>query len=97
MKFSIVFLPSFERDLDHYVKKGGDHQRVKHVLQLLVGGEKLPLVLKDHALQGRMKHFRELHVEHDWLLVYQRDGKNLIITCLWLVSHKKLRERERNF
>ncbi|TSC57497.1 MAG: hypothetical protein Greene041619_1123 [Candidatus Peregrinibacteria bacterium Greene0416_19] len=55
-----------------------------------------PPGLSDHQLQGKFRHCRELYVEHDWLLVYEKDGKRLRIVCLWLVTHKKLRQRERN-
>ena len=96
MRFSVVFLPSFERDLDRYVKKGGDYRHVQHVLRLLAIGDPLPPGLHDHQLLGKLRTYRELHIEHDMLLVYQKDGKRLILTCIWLVTHKKLRERERN-
>ena len=96
MKLAIVLLSSFERDLEQYVKKGGDVRRIRHILHLLAKGDALPPSLKDHHLQGKMRDCRELHVESDWLLVYRRDGKKLILTCIWLVSHKKLQERERN-
>ena len=93
--YTIIFLPSFERDLEKYVKKGGAASRLERIVELFQSGHALPPGLHDHQLHGAMREYRELHVEGDWLLVYRKDGKKLIITCLWLVSHKKLRERER--
>lgn len=69
---------------------------MQKILEILRSGEEIPNSFRDHQLQGKLSHYRELHVEGDWLLVYQRDGKKFIITCLWLVSHQKLRERERS-
>ena len=94
--FIIEFKPSFERDVKAYLRHGGSKSRLDEVVNLLQSGLPLPDSLRDHTLVGRMRGVRELHVEHDWLLVYQKDGKKLMITCIWLVTHKKLRERERS-
>lgn len=93
--FSIQFTKAFERDMKHYVRKGGTRADLERILDVLQAGHSLPLGLKDHQLQGKMRDFRELHVQHDWLLVYRKNGKELIITCIWLVSHQKLQQRER--
>lgn len=94
--YTIDVLPSFLRDLKKYQRTVGSVERVHAVLAMLQKGEPLPHALRDHQLQGKLRRYRELHVEADWLLVYEKDGKRIIITCLWLVSHKKLRERERS-
>ena len=94
MKFALVRTKTFEKDVCSYLAHGGMPERLSAALHALASGE-LPPWLRDHQLHGKMSPCRELHVEGDWLLVYRKDGKQLIITCLWLVSHKKLRERQR--
>lgn len=94
--FQLFRTKVFDRDVEHYSARGGNMARLERVLRLLQTGGKLPPWLRDHALQGRLRHLRELHVMPDWLLVYQRDGKCLRVFCIWLVSHKKLQERERS-
>jgi mRNA interferase YafQ len=94
--FAIEFTPAFVRDLKKYCKQGGDIDRVHVILDQLRKGEALPQSLHDHQLLGKLSEYRELHVGHDWLLVYKKDGKHLHIFCIWLVTHKKLRERERS-
>jgi mRNA interferase YafQ len=94
--FRIERTKGFERDVKHYLAKDGDPESLKTALQHLARRESLPPWFRDHALRGKLRKFRELHVEPDWLLVYEKDGKKLRIVCLWLVSHKKLRERERS-
>lgn len=91
--FTLRFSKKFERDVQNYYRHGGTEQRLQWILDLLVDGHTLPASIRDHQLQGKMREWRECHLEPDWLLVYQRDGKQLIITCLWLVTHKKLQER----
>lgn len=93
--FQLVRTKTFDRDVKNYLRKGGSDDRLEAVLTFLREGRELPLKLNDHPLLGKLRQYRELHVEHDWLLVYERDGKKFRIFCLWLVTHKKLRERER--
>lgn len=94
--FHIEMTKGFLRDLKKYRKRGGDPNRVRLILEQLRAGTPLPDSLRDHQLAGKMRECRELHVEHDWLFVYTKDGKRLRIICIWLVSHKKLQERERS-
>ena len=93
--YTIIFLSAFERDVERYERKARNSGRLESALEFLRSGTSLPHSFRDHQLQGKMRDFRELHLEGDWLLVYHKDGKKLIITCLWLVTHRKLRERER--
>jgi mRNA interferase YafQ len=34
---------------------------------------------KDHPLGGEWKHFRDCHIEPDWLLIYKIDGEDLYL------------------
>jgi mRNA interferase YafQ len=86
----------FIRDLAKYLAKGGSEERLEMALECLRSGKELPPWFRDHALRGTLRGMRELHLEADWLLIYRKDGKKFIIMCLWLVTHKKLRERERS-
>lgn len=92
--FALFRTKAFERDVKKYLAKGGSKKQLETVLTLLRTGAPLPPWFRDHQLQGKLRRCRELHVEPDWLLVYEKDGKRLRILCLWLVSHKKLKERE---
>ena len=93
--FALVRTKAFMRDVRVYLKRGGDEKRLEAALRCLRYDVALPQGFLDHQLHGKLSSYRELHVEHDWLLVYHRDGKKLIVTCLWLVSHQKLRQRQR--
>ena len=93
--FALVRTKAFERDVRHYLAKGGSAKRLEDALGHLCKEATLSPWLRDHPLHGKLRGCRELHVEPDWLLVYEKDGKRLRIVCLWLVTHQKLRERER--
>ena len=54
----------------------------------LLSNEPLPPEVKDHALQGEWKDFRELHLGGDMLLIYQTDEEYVYLTRMG--SHAQL-------
>jgi mRNA interferase YafQ len=67
----------FRRDVKLAQKRGKDMARLREVLSLLIEGSPLPPRCKDHSLSGDWKHFRDCHIEPDWLLIYKIDGDDL--------------------
>jgi mRNA interferase YafQ len=39
----------------------------------------LPPRYKDHSLGSEWRHFRDCHIEPDWLLIYKVDGDDLYL------------------
>ena len=54
--------------------------KLREVITLLIEGRPLPPRLQDHPLSGEWKHFRDCHIEPDWLLIYKIDGEHLHLT-----------------
>lgn len=51
--------------------------KLKQVIALLAHDLPLPPAYRDHALSGDFTGFRDLHIEPDWLLLYQKkDAKD---------------------
>ena len=53
--------------------------KLDRVLAMLAAGEKLPDDLRDHALVGRYRGWRECHIEPDWLLIYEADDAEVVL------------------
>ena len=71
-----VYTTQFKRDVKRVSQRGYDMDKLKQVIDLLLSEERpIPANYKDHALKGRWKPHRELHIEPDWLLIYSIDGK----------------------
>src|SRR5436305_14996543 len=51
--------------------------KLREAILLLVEGNPLPPRYKDHPLSGEWKHFRDCHIEPDWLLIYKIDREDL--------------------
>ena len=53
--------------------------KLRQVILPLVEGKPLPARYKDHPLSGEWSHFRDCHIEPDWLLIYRVDGDELYL------------------
>jgi mRNA interferase YafQ len=51
--------------------------KLREVIRLLIEAIPLPDRYKDHQLGGPWKHFRDCHLEPDWLLIYKIAGDDL--------------------
>ena len=67
----------FRRDVKLAQKRGKDMAKLREVILPLIEGSPLPARCKDHPLAGDWKHYRDGHIEHDWLLIYKVDGDDL--------------------
>jgi len=50
-------------------KRGNNMAKLREVVLLLIEGSPLPQRCKDHSLRGDWKHYRDCHIEPDWLLI----------------------------
>ncbi len=80
----------FKKDYKSAVKQNKDLELLIQVLQKLSNGEQLPSHLRDHKLTGRLREFRELHLQPDWLLIYRIDKANDELQLARLGSHSDL-------
>jgi len=69
----------FKKDVKRQRKRGKDLGKRKSVIELLVSDEELPESLRDHALGGNWKGWRDCHVEPDWVLIYKPLSEELIL------------------
>lgn len=69
----------FKRDVKRMAKRGKDMAKLRAVIQLLIDGVPLEEKYKDHPLSGDWKHFRDCHIEPDWVLIYKLDGNDLYL------------------
>ncbi len=69
----IVTSKAFERDLKRLRKRGIDLEPLWAVVENLRLGRPLEARLRDHALTGDCKGFRDCHVQSDWVLIYSLD------------------------
>ena len=69
----------FKRDVKLAKKRGKDMAKLRDLILLLAEGTPLSSNYKDHPLSGEWKHYRDSHIEPDWLLLYRVDGNDLYL------------------
>jgi mRNA interferase YafQ len=67
----IIRSAQFKRDVRLAEKRGKDLAKLRALVLLLVEEKPLPPNYKDHPLSGDWKHYRDSHIEPDWLLLYK--------------------------
>ena len=76
---NVIRSSQFKRDVKLAQKRGKDMSKLRELILLLMEGEALPPRYRDHSLQGEWKHFRDSHIEPDWLLIYRIEGNDLYL------------------
>lgn len=90
MKYELHYTKSFKQDLRLLAKSHFDISKLSKVLKILKSGIPIPSSFKDHPLKGNWKGFRELHIQPDWVLVYKKHEKELILALIRTGSHSAL-------
>ena len=75
----IRFSSKFKKDFRKITAQGKDLSKLECIISLLAAGKQLPKELLDHALKGNWINYRELHIEPDWLLVYQIEDNTVLL------------------
>lgn len=86
----IVLSSRFKKDLKQAGKRGCNLGLLKEVVDTLAGMQPLPEKYHDHELSGEYAHFRECHIQPDWLLIYRIEEGELMLFLFRTGSHSDL-------
>lgn len=85
----IIKTKRYRKDIKKYNGNQSVIDELEKVLMLLIENKLLPAKYRDHALKGKYKGIRELHLKPDDLLMYIK-VENESLTLLAIGSHSKL-------
>ena len=88
--FEIRKTNAFEHSFKKAVKKNLDIDELKLIINKLANDIPLEKKNKDHQLKGNLKDFRECHIKDDWVLLYIKDRKKLILTLVNNGTHEEV-------
>jgi len=69
----------FEKDLARLKKRGKNFDRLEAIVEKLRLGKALEHKHRPHMLSGDWDGFWELHIEPDWLLIYEISVESLYL------------------
>lgn len=87
---ALVWSKRFKKDYARSLSQGKDMGRLDVLLEFLVNEKTLPEYYKDHPLKGNWSHYRECHIEFDWILLYRVDKKTKSLLLAALGSHSEI-------
>lgn len=70
---------TYRKCLKLVLKQGWDADSIQSVVTQLLNDDILDPKLKDHALAGDFKAFRECHIYGDLVIIYKRDETTLTL------------------
>ena len=88
MKYKIETSKKFKKQFKKLFSQNANF--VLEIIEKLSNGEVLEQKYNDHKLKGNYSEYRECHIKPDLLLIYQRQEKILILTCIYVGSHSEL-------
>lgn len=92
MKYIVGFTSNFKKQYKKIKKQGRDLNKLYELIEKIANNEELPLKYKNHKLEDdkRYKDCSECHITPDWLLIYQKKDKELILLLMATGSHFEL-------
>lgn len=88
--YTLAFTTRMKRDVKLAKKRGKNISKLENILDILLSGQDLSEQYKDHQLKGAMHEFRACHIEPDWLLIYRKEDKKLILLATATGTHAAL-------
>ncbi len=70
---------SFKREVKLCKKRGKSMNKLRDIIESLCNHEILDPKHRDHQLGGRWKDYRDCHIEPDWVLIYKKTAKHLVL------------------
>ncbi|AWI08052.1 type II toxin-antitoxin system YafQ family toxin [Ereboglobus luteus] len=74
------FTKQFRKDYARRIEGTRLESDFEKLFDLLVTGQPLPPVYRDHALVGNWKGHRDCHLRSDMVLVYKIEGDTIVFT-----------------
>ncbi len=90
MSYIIKFTSAYKKSYKLMKKRGLDISLLDDVVDTLRQSKILEEKYHDHELKGKLKGFRECHVQPDWLLIYLIEDDILTLTLVDTGSHSDL-------
>jgi mRNA interferase YafQ len=78
---NLILGSQFKRDAKRMENRGKGMAKMREVIRLLIDGNLMPPQYKDHPLTGDWKHFRDCHIEPDWVLIYKVNDNDLYLVA----------------
>jgi len=86
--YQLFSTKQYEKSLGRFRQgRSWNEASIRQLLELLRIGIALPITYQDHQLKADMELYRECHVKHNLLLLYERNESNRSIKLIDIGTH----------
>lgn len=78
MRCELLLHRQFKKDLERIKRSGWSMDNMQKALEALADGPPFPASFNVHALQGTLQNVYDMHVAHNWLILFRYESKNVI-------------------
>lgn len=90
MAYELKITSRFKQNAKLCKKRGLPMEELWNVVGILIEHGALPQQYRPHMLTGQYRGFWECHIRPDWLLIWQQNDTELILTLTNTGSHSDL-------
>jgi mRNA interferase YafQ len=87
---SIDYTRRYFKDLELVKARNLSIEKLDKVIKDLADNKVLEPKYRDHQLKGKLKEYRECHIEPDWLLMYRKDKNRLVLVLVRTGTHDEI-------
>ena len=89
--YEIYYTNEFKKQLKLMLKRGKSAIVMNTAIEILANTGTLPVIpYQTHKLKGNLSNHWEAHLEPDWLLIWKKNHKQIIITLTNTGTHSDL-------
>ena len=88
--YEIEYTNSFKKDYKRVLKREYNESLLIEIIEQLIETGKVDLKHKPHKLLGKYRGYWECHIQSDWLLIWDIDETEKLISLLYTGTHSDL-------
>jgi mRNA interferase YafQ len=85
-----IYTKPFRKELKLMQKRGLDVLKLRKVMGMIINEQPLPPERCNHSLHGEWEGTLECHIQGDWVLIYEVDLAERVVTFHRTGSHSDL-------
>ena len=90
-RLRVVATKQYRKDYRRLRLSGYDLEKLDVIVDLLASGARLPPGYRNHKLEGSYAGCEECHVDFDWVLIYVRTEREVVLTLVRTGTHSHLK------
>ena len=88
--YEVEYTNSFKKNYKRALRRGYNESLLFEIIEQLIEIGQVDLKHKPHKLSGKYRGYWECHIQPDWLLIWDIDEDEKLISLLYTGTHSDL-------